>query len=219
MNKKLIKILTIIGIIIVLLITVSLSVPFIRFIEDPDKLRNLLESYGTLAPLMFVLLSMIQIFIPFIPGEPFELLAGYLFGGLKGSLLCLFAGSISSIIIIVLVRKYGTRLVEAFFKKEEHERLNHLKTKNAFLLYSLIFILPGTPKDLLCYIGGLTDFEIIPLIIVTTLGRIPGIITSTIPAGAIGDENYLFGIIVYSITIVLSIVSLLIYKRIVNKKK
>ena len=218
MNKKKAKVLTIIGILVVLLITIAFSIPFISFIENPDKLRSVIESYGALAPIVFILLSMVQILIPFIPGEPFELLAGYIFGGIKGSLLCLFSGSVSSILIIVLVRKYGTKLVELFFKKEEHEKLNHLKTKNAFLLYSLIFILPGTPKDLLCYIGGLTDFDIIPLLIITTVGRIPGIITSTIPAGALGEKKYLFGIIIYSITIIISIISLLIYNKIINKK-
>lgn len=218
MDKRRTKILIAIAIIIVLLITIAFSIPFVKYIEDPDKLRKIIEAEGALAPLAFIILSMIQIIIPFIPGEPFELLAGYMFGSIKGSLLCLLSGSISSVLIIVLVRKYGTKLVELFFKKEEHERLNHLKKKNAFLLYSLVFILPGTPKDLLCYIGGLTKFDLMPLIIVTTLGRIPGIVTSTIPADIAGDKKYELAIIIYGITIILSIISLLIYNNIQKKK-
>lgn len=218
MDKKKIKVLVLIGIIIAIILTIGLSIPFIKYIDNPQKLESIIESTGVLAPLAFFLLSMIQIIIPFIPGEPFELLAGYMFGSFEGSLLCFLAGSLSSIIIIVLVRKYGTKLVELFFKKEEHERLNFLKTKKAFLLYSLIFILPGTPKDLLCYIGGLTDFDLIPLLIVTTVGRIPGIVTSTIPADIASEKKYLLAIIIYGVTIVLSIISLLIYSSIQKKK-
>ena len=217
MDKKKVKVLVALGIIVVLVLTIGLSFPVIKYINDPDKLKMLIESTGVLAPFAFFVLSMIQIIIPFIPGEPFELLAGYMFGSFNGTIICLLAGSLSSVLIILLVRKYGTRLVELFFKKEEHEKLNFLKTKKAFLLYSFIFILPGTPKDLLCYIGGLTDFDLVPLFIVTTIGRIPGIITSTIPADMASDKKYELAILVYAVTILISIVSLLIYKKI-NKK-
>lgn len=218
MNKKLARILTIIGLLVVIIISIAFSIPLIKLIEKPDELRKLIESYGSFASIFFIVLSLTQVLIPFIPGEPFELLAGYVFGSVKGTILCLISGSIASIIIIVLVRKYGTKLVELFFNKNEYKKLEHLNKRNTFLLYSLIFILPGTPKDLLCYIAGLTKFEIIPLIIVTTVGRIPGIISSTIPANAIGEKNYLFGFIIYSVTIIISIISLSIYKKIIDKK-
>lgn len=218
MSQRKFKLLVICGIIVALVLIIGFSIPFIRFIEDPDKLRQLIESTGIFAPLMFCLLSMIQILIPFIPGEPFELLAGYMFGSFKGTILCLFAGSIASIIIILLVKKYGTKLVEIFFKKDEHHKLDFLKTKKAFYIYMLLFIVPGTPKDLLCYIGGLAHFDLLPLLLVTTLGRIPSIITSTIPADALGSKNYELAIIVYAITIMLSIVGILIYNHIQKKR-
>lgn len=219
MDKKKIKILIVIVAIIAIIISIGFAVPFIRFIEEPDKLRNLLESYGAFAPLMFIVLSMIQIFVPFIPGEPFELLAGYMFGGIEGMAICLLAGSLASIIIILLVRKYGTKVVELFFKKEEHEKLNFLKTKKAFIIYTLIFVLPGTPKDLLCYIGGLTEFDLIPLLIVTTVGRIPGIITSTIPASFAGEKKYLLAFIIYGIAVLLSFIGIYIYNKTTNDTK
>lgn len=214
-NKS--KILIVLGLIVIVTITIGFSIPFINHIDNPDRLRILLESYKGFAPIMFILLTIIQVLIPFIPGEPFELLAGYLFGSIKGALICLISSSIASIVIILLVRKYGTRLVHVFFKEKEHKKLDFLKTKKAFFIYSLLFILPGTPKDLLCYVGGLAKFDLIPLIIVTTLGRIPGIITSTIPADVLGDKNYLSATMIYGATIVISLISLYVYKKIVDK--
>lgn len=219
MNTKKTKILIVIGIITVLLLTVGFSLPFIRFIDEPQKLQTLLESYGAFAPIMFMLIIIIQTLIPFIPGEPFELLAGYFFGTIKGTILCLLAASIASIIIIIFVKKYGTRLIEIFYSKKDHEKTKMLQSKKAFLIYALIFVLPGTPKDLLCYIGGLADFDVIPLIIVTTVGRIPSIVTSTIPSDAIADKNYAFGVIVYGITILISIISLFLYNKYLENKK
>ena len=219
MNTKKTKILIVIGIITVFLLTVGFSLLFIRFIDEPQKLQTLLESYGAFAPIMFILLIIIQTLIPFIPGEPFELLAGYFFGIVKGTILCLIAASIASIIIIIFVKKYGTRLIEIFYSKKDHEKTKMLQSKKAFLIYALIFILPGTPKDLLCYIGGLADFDVIPLIIVTTVGRIPSIVTSTIPSDAIADKNYVFAVVVYGITILISIISLFLYNKYLENKK
>lgn len=207
----------VIGIIIVLILTILFSIPLIRFINKPDELRDYLESFGILAPLMFILLTMIQIIIPFIPGEPFELLAGYSFGFIKGSLLCLIAGSIASIIIILSVKKYGRKLITSFFKEEQINKLSFLNSKKSFVIFGILFILPGTPKDLLCYIGGLNNYDFVPLVLITTIGRIPSIISSTYPGNAINEKNYGLAIIIYAITIVISLSSAYIYEKITNR--
>ena len=219
MDKRKTKLYVAIGIAIVIALTIVFSIPFIKYINDSEKLRNFIDSFGALAPIAFILLSMIQILIPFIPGEPFELLAGYIFGTLKGSVLCLIAGSISSIIIIVLVKKYKEKILHFFFKKTEINRIKFLKTKKSFVLYAIIFIMPGTPKDLLCYLGGLSKYDLIPLLIVVTVGRIPSIITSTIPSAALGDKEYAFAIISYCVAIIICLIGYVIYNRIISKKE
>lgn len=219
MNNKKTKTYVIIGIVIVVLLTIAFSIPFIRFIKDPQKLRNLIDSFGVWAPIMFVLLSMIQIVIPFIPGEPFELLAGYTFGSVKGTILCFISGCIASFIIIFLVKKYGNRIVHFFFDKADVSKLEFLKSKKSFVLFSIIFILPGTPKDLLCYIGGLADFDLIPLMIVVSIGRLPSIITSTIPGDALGERKYTFAIVTYLITIVVCALGLFFYNKLISRRE
>lgn len=213
------KIIVIICILIVLIITIGFSIPFIKYIEEPDNLRRLLDSYGALAPLAFITLVIIQILIPYIPGEPFELLAGYMFGSFKGTILCLVSGSIASCIIILLVRKYGEKILNVFFNSKEHNKIKFLRQKKYFFLFAILFIIPGTPKDLLCYVAGLSDYDLIPLIIVTSIGRIPSIVTSTITSDAISNENYLFAIIVYGSTILISSICLIVYNKITQNRK
>lgn len=219
MDKRKIKLQVLIGIVIVSILTIVFSIPFIKHINNPQKLRDLINAFGILAPLAFMLVSMIQILIPFIPGEPFELLAGYIFGTLKGSILCFVSGSISSIIIILLVKKYKEKIVHFFFKKKEVNRVKFLQTKKSFILYSIIFVMPGTPKDLLCYLGGLSKYDLIPLLIVVTVGRIPSIITSTIPADALGDKKYTFAIISYCVAALFCLAGFVIYNKIIAERE
>ena len=218
MKVKKSKTFIILGLIVVIVIVGLFSVPFIKFIEDPEKLRNFIDSFGVFSYLAYILLVTIQIMIPFIPGEPFEMFAGYAFGGLKGGILCLIAESIGSIIVVLLVRKYGHKIVETFFTKEQIQKLSFLRSKKAFALFAIIFILPGTPKDLLCFFAGLSHFDLVPLLLVVTIGRIPSVITSTMSGGAFGTGNYRSAIIITIITLIVSGIGLKIYQQIHSKK-
>lgn len=204
---------------IIIAFTIYLGTYCIKFISDQDLFRNWVNGHGILGPITYILIVIIQTIFCFIPGEPFELIAGYAFGLTKGLIYCFIAEALGSIIVLFLTKKYGMKIVSLFFNEEKIKSLKILKTsKNRFLLFSLLYILPGTPKDLLCYYGGLTDYPIVPLIIISTIGRIPSIITSVIGADALGDKKYELMVIVLLITILISIIGLLIYKKIVNKK-
>ena len=214
MNRKNSLFFKIIAVVIVLSITIVFCVPFIKFINNPDKLRVFIESYGIMAPLAYILLTFIQILVPIIPGEPFELLAGYVFGLVKGTLLCLFAESISSIIIILMVRRYGDKIVKLFFSEDTLKKLEKYKNEKNFYIFILLFVLPGTPKDLICYFAGLTKFKLFPLLLASTLGRFPSIITSTLPGSLSGEKNYILALGIY---LVVGIISFVV-ARIFNKK-
>lgn len=213
LNQKKTLILKITAVIIVLIITILFSIPFIRFINNPQKLRTFIESFGIMAPLVYIFLTFIQIVVPIIPGEPFELLAGYIFGLFKGTLLCFFAESVSSILIILLVRKHGKKIVNMFFSQESLNKLEKYKNEKNFYIFILLFILPGTPKDLICYFAGLTRFKLLPLLLASTLGRFPSIITSTLPGSLSGERNYLLALVLYLIAGVISLTVASIFKK------
>ena len=126
-KKNAIRIWILIGIVFVLIISGFISYYVIKYIDEPTKFRNFIDSFGIYSPLIFILMSILQILIPIIPGEPMEIAAGYAFGGLKGSILCLISASIGSFIVISLVKKYGRKIVEIFFNKEKIESLKFLK--------------------------------------------------------------------------------------------
>ena len=93
---------------------------------------------------MIVLIAA-QIFLAFLPGEPLELAAGFLFGSVGGTLLCLVGSLLGTALVYLLVQRYGKRLVTVFFKQEQlNEFTGVLKKRNSmlwiFLLLSLIHI-------------------------------------------------------------------------------
>ncbi|MBR3599099.1 MAG: TVP38/TMEM64 family protein, partial [Lachnospiraceae bacterium] len=95
--------------------------------------------------------------------------------------------------------------------------IRFLKDKKHEPLLILLFILPGTPKDLLCYFAGLTNIKTMTWIIVSSLGRIPSIVTSTIGGDAIERENYGWAIVAFAVAMLISIFGIIIYRAIHRK--
>ena len=77
-----------------------------------------------------------------------------------------------------------------------------------------MFFLPGTPKDLLTYFVGLTDIKFSKFFFIASVARLPSVITSTVGGNALGGKEYVFAVIVFGATLLLSIAGLLIYNRI-----
>ncbi len=186
--------------------------PMVRFASQPERFRLWVDSNGVWGRLAYMGMMMIQILVAFLPGEPFEFVAGYAFGALEGTVLCFVASALGSCIVLCLVRKFGMRLVKLFFSDEKINSVKFLRSsKKRIILFSIIFILPGTPKDLLCYFAGITDIKLWVLMLICSLGRLPAIITSTIGGDAIGTESYILAIIVYAVTAIISVGGILIY--------
>ena len=208
------------GIAAVAALSVIAGIPMVRFASQPERFRDWIDSHGLWGDLAFVGMVMAQILIAVIPGEPFEIAAGYAFGAVEGTILCIIACTLGSMAVFLLVRRYGMRLVEVFFSREKLSSVRFLKTsKKRDLLFLMIFMIPGTPKDLLCYFAGLTDVSVPVWLMICSLGRIPSIITSTVGGDALGTKNYWFAVIVFVATLAISAAGLLIYDRICDRHK
>lgn len=199
---------------------VVVGVPLVKSASEPEHFREWIKSLGFLGDGAYILLVILQVVVAFIPGEPIEILGGYAFGILRGTVLYLIGAFIGSIIVFFLVRKFGRIAAEIFFSKEKIESLKILQTSpKRTLIFSVIFTIPGTPKDLLAYFAGLTDMKFTTWLIIAALGRIPSAITSTISGSALGDGKYTSLIITVAVTLVLSLAGLLVYKFIIGKKE
>lgn len=210
-------ILTVLFLATIIIISI-LAIPYIIQMQDPDMREYYKQTIGSMGVGgWFVMLGVqvLQVVVAFIPGEPVEVLSGFLFGGIGGLLLCLIGTFIGTVIIFCLVKLFGKPLVDLFVSQEKFEKLSFLhNTSRLEAIVLVLFLIPGTPKDLLTYIVPLTDINPVRFFTIATLARIPAIITSTFAGAAIYSEHFKFSLLMFSIAIVLAIIGVLLNKRI-----
>ncbi len=196
----------------------QVGLPMVQLASDPEAFRQRIEASSLNGQLIFIGMVVLQILAAIIPGEPLEIAGGYAFGAIEGTILCLIGGMIGSFLVILLVRRFGIRLVHVFFPPEKLETFRFLKSSpTRTVLFLLIFMIPGTPKDLLCYFVGLTDMKLPVLMVICSFGRLPAIVSSTIGGNALGTEQYIFAVIVFGVTFLISMTGLIIYNKICKK--
>ncbi len=194
------------------------GVPLVKFASEPEKFRQWVNDSGIWSRFAYIGMVILQVIIAVLPGEPFEIAAGYAFGAIEGTILCIIASTLGSVMVFLLVRYFGVPLVEVFFPEEKLKKLKFLKTTpKRDIIFFIIFMIPGTPKDLLCYFAGLTDIKFTLWLLICSLGRLPAIITSTVGGDALGTSNYWFAVGVFAVTMVISLIGLLIYRHICGR--
>lgn len=196
------------------------GVPMVRLAEDPQQFQAMVDSYGIWSRLIFVGMVVLQVIIAFIPGEPIELAAGYAFGFVEGTLLTLAGFLIGSLLIFLLVRKFGVKLVEVFFPMEKINQFSFLKNpKKTKTLAFILMLIPGTPKDFLSYFAGLTQLPLRTWMLIVAIGRLPSLITSTATGAAAGDANYILSAVMLGITLLLTAAGIVYYRVICKQQK
>ncbi len=180
--------------------------------ENGNVLRALIKENPVISAVVMVAICAVQVIIAFIPGEVVEVAAGYAFGAWWGAVLCTFGITLGSVISMLIAKRFGRRIVEAFYPKEKLDSMPVLSDpKKRNVLVVLLFLIPGTPKDLLTYIVGLTEMSIPLYVLLTTLSRFPSIIMSTLSGSAMGEQKYRSALWFFIVTGVLSGVGYLVY--------
>lgn len=191
--------------------------------ENLDKIQTFVSEHWLAGALIFMAICATQVIIALIPGEAVEIAAGVIFGSFWGTLLCLIGIMTGSVIVILLVRKFGRKFVESLYPREKIDALPilHDPGRRNFLI-ALLFFIPGTPKDLITYAVGLTEVSIPMYILLTTLARVPSILMSTLGGDAFGEGQIVKGIIIFGIAAVVSGTGYLVYlliQRGMNRKR
>lgn len=188
------------------------------FVSDTQSFNAWLSQYKGLSALIFVLIRAFQTVIKIIPAEPLEIASGYAFGTWGGLLYCSIGTFLGSLVIVLLAKTFGSAFINAFVNEEQFKQLKLISnTKNQNLFLWIFYLIPGTPKDIFTYIVSATDINLVRFFAITTIARIPSIITSTICGNELSNNNVKMAVIVFVATAVVSLVCGLIYKK-HNKK-
>ena len=190
------------------------------YFENPQMFRDFVEEHYILGILIMFFMFVIQVILALIPGGLLEVACGYAFGSIIGGIIAVSGIMTGSALTLLLVRKFGQKFAELFYTREKLESISVLKDKrkrNALVF--LVFFIPGTPKDLLTYVVGLTDMSIPMYLLLTGIARTPAILISTIGGDALGLENYVHGLLFLGGLALVSGIGVLIYRKIHKKQE
>lgn len=206
-------------VLLLVFLTVFVGGPLVKTLNDPSAFRVWVDERGFWGKVLFVGMVMLQVIVAFIPGEPFELAAGYAFGAVWGTVLVWIGLVLGSTVVFLFVRKIGVKAVEVFFPRERIDSLRFLKDEKKLNAAAfLLFFIPGTPKDLLTYAAGLTKIRPLPWVLITSFARLPSIVTSTVSGSALGTQRYILAAVVFGATALLSGAGMLLYRAAEKKR-
>jgi uncharacterized membrane protein YdjX (TVP38/TMEM64 family) len=179
-----------------------------------QRLREWIAGWGPAAPLVFIGVQIVQVVIFAIPGEVTQVAGGYLFGGWMGLLLSVVGISIGSTIAFFLARLLGRPFVDAVIPARQLERVEKfLGSQRTKIVFFLLFLIPGIPKDILCYVAGVSPLRFPFFILASTLGRLPGIVGSVLIGGAVRSDRWIMLAIVSAVALGLFIAGLILRPR------
>lgn len=193
------------GIILLILIFFFLFLlvkPYLYLFGDLDQLKVFILDFGVFAPLILVILQILQVLIAPIPGQVMGLASGFLFGPVLGTVYTMAGTVIGSYIAFKISRRLGRPFVEKVVDKKTLKKFDYLaEDKGVFTLF-LLFLLPALPDDAICLIAGLTSIRIRTLVLVAFLGRLPGMFVLNLVGHGFGSS---YSIILFSIVMLVSI--------------
>ncbi len=212
-RKTKIKVFKIILAILVLILFIGITTYLFPVMKDLSSLegqiafKDKVESSGIIGMLSLFGLQVAQIFLIIVPGEPIEILAGMCYGGFWGTIFIMISAFIISTTIFFLVRKFGRKFVYDFCDEKKVSKIENSKLfqnpKKIEMIMLILFLIPGTPKDLLVYIAGLLPIKPIRFILISSLARFPSVISSTLAGENLAIGDWKMSIILYAAVFIL----------------
>ena len=189
-------------------------------LDHISDFQTRIDSFGAWGWLVALGIQVLQVIVALIPGEVVEVGCGMAFGTWGGLIICLFGSAIGSAVIFLLVRKFGVKLVEVFVSREKINSLRFLNNERKLKsIIFLVFFTIGTPKDLLTYFAGLTNIKFHEFLIISTIARIPSIISSILVGDKLSEGNFVTSILIFGASAVLGLMGVLAYNKFVDKRQ
>lgn len=131
---------------------------------------------GAWGPVVLIALVIGQTIVAPIPGQVINFVAGYVYGPWAGMLYS-WLGMVLGIGIAMAIGRYAGRpVVEKLVGVSVMEKMDQLAAGKGIAFFLLMFIIPGLPDDVLCFIAGMTPIPLRIIWPLAALARIPGLL-------------------------------------------
>ncbi len=142
-----------------------------------EALQELMHQTGLVAPLVFIVLQVIQVVFPIIPGG-LGCLAGVLhFGAWDGFWYNYIGICIGSLIVFGISKRFGPSLIQKLFPRVLVRRYRKWTTRGTQFdkLFAIAIFVPVAPDDFLCYLAGTTPMSWARFTLIILTGKITAI--------------------------------------------
>lgn len=205
---------------LILCLIILLLWPYLSTLFEPggvDFVLDQVRDAGIVGVLILFGLQFLQIVVAFIPGEVTQIAAGMLYGPWLGSLLILIGCIVSSAFIFVLVRKLGAPFVRGMVPTKYLDKFQEFeKSRKLNITVFVLFLIPGLPKDTFTYLVPLTTMRMRDFMLLSNIGRIPGILVTTYAADGLVEGRIWQSILIFVIAAVIAILGLVFRDRIMG---
>lgn len=191
---------------------------FIESFESLEDVITFLQQNKLKSIFVYLMIQIVQIIISIIPGQVFQIAAGYLYHFIPGLILSVIGAVVGTSISFGIARVLGKNFVHLFFGEEKtKEYIIKLNSKQAFVIAFFLYMIPGLPKDVLSYIAGVSEMKFPLFLVASTLGRLPGMCASLLIGTLYINKHYYLMIAVAAIVVVLFIICI-IKRKFINKE-
>lgn len=170
-SRRIINTISIIG----LGLSIALTIYFINLgvFKDINALRGLVGNSVILGPIVFILLQILQVVIPIIPGGVSSAAGVLIFGPYLGFVYNYVGISSGSVIIFLLGRRYGKPFILSMISDKTYDKyIGWLDNQSRFeKLFALAIFLPVAPDDALCLMAGLTNMTVKKFTLIILLAK------------------------------------------------
>jgi uncharacterized membrane protein YdjX (TVP38/TMEM64 family) len=157
---------------------------------DRQRMMRFIQEHRAYAALTFIGLQVVQVIAAPVPGEVTGFVGGYLFGTAWGIVYSTIGLTLGSWLAFMISRLLGRHIVEAVVNPEVIKRYDYVMKHKGLVLAFIMFLIPGFPKDILCYILGLGHMGQREFLLISTTGRMLGTTLLTIGGTFFRDGRY-----------------------------
>jgi len=226
MSEKTATIIKIVAFVIVFGTLIGLFIAYFDFfyslleVANRQALRDRMLGMGIWGYGLAFLIQFTQVVISILPGEVVELFLGMAYGPFIGLAIAVLGVLAGTSVAYYLAKWVGIPFVKLFLKKNYFEKYAFLQDeKKVALGIFVVYLVVGLPVDTATYFAPTLKIKFGKFLLLSTLARIPKIISSTIVGHYLVEDNLLVSLIVFFGTALLSVIAVIIFRFVSRRKQ
>jgi len=141
--------------------------------ESRQQFVDYVHQFGNYSIVIFILLQILQLFLPFLPSAITVTAGVVLYGPVIGNIYNYIGISTGSILAFLIVRRYGEKALHKLVSESRISKYkDKMKNKKAFeRFFTAVVFTPFAPDNVVCYLAGLSDMSVKKVVTVILLGK------------------------------------------------